>query len=192
MSAVPPPPPKRSPWRNPFGIALVAYYLVMAVVGLLIPDDILEAHAWARDFSDFMASIVPQIDRITALNIEPDVNRFYFSMLWAASPLLCILMVGELISGKRRGYSMWHSTPRMMLPTLGAVAFVVLWTSNLWWVDPNLRLSRMLFATSFGRSVLGSITFSHTPVACAAATGLWLLAWCTGHITCNLKEKRHE
>ncbi|MEJ1172452.1 hypothetical protein, partial [Variovorax sp. CCNWLW235] len=71
--------PRTSAWRNPFGLALVAYYLVMAVVGLLIPDDILRVNGWARDFSDFMASVVPQIDRITALNIKPDMNRLAVS-----------------------------------------------------------------------------------------------------------------
>ncbi|RST48561.1 hypothetical protein [Variovorax sp. DXTD-1] len=91
---------KTSAWRNPFGLALVAYYLVMAVVGLLIPDDILRANAWARDFSDFMASVVPQIDRITALNIRADVNRFYFSVLWAASP--CLFVISAL---NRPGFS---------------------------------------------------------------------------------------
>ena len=30
----------KSPWLNPFGLALVAYYLAMAVIGLLVPDDI--------------------------------------------------------------------------------------------------------------------------------------------------------
>ncbi|RST47376.1 hypothetical protein [Variovorax sp. DXTD-1] len=184
--------PKQSPWRNPFGIALVTYYLVMAIMGLLIPDDILKANAWARDFSDFMASIVPQIDRITALNIEPDVNRFYFSVLWAGSPLLCAMVIGELLSGRRRGYSMWHSTPRTMFPALVAVAFVVLWSINLWWVDPNLMLSRMLFSAPLGRSAFGSIAFSHAPVACAAAAALWLLAWCTGHIPRHIRSHRHD
>ena len=79
-------------WKSPLGLALIGYYLVMAVVGLLIPEDILSANAWAREFSDFMASIVPQIDRITALGIRPEVNRFYFSVLWAGSPLLLLIL----------------------------------------------------------------------------------------------------
>ena len=91
MSAAPLQPAERSAGRNPYGIALVAYYFVMAVVGLLVPDDFLQGNAWARDFSDFMASIVPQIDRITALNIKPDVNRFYFSVLWAGNPILFLI-----------------------------------------------------------------------------------------------------
>jgi hypothetical protein len=175
-------PTQVSAWRNPHGLALVAYYLVMAVVGLLILDDILQANAWARDFSDFMASIVPQIDRITALNIEPEVNRFYFSVLWAASPLLCVLMIGELIGGRRRGYSMWRSTPRKMFSALCAVAFILFWATHLWWVDPSLRLTHTLFSAPFARSAVGSFAFTHAPVVCAAAAALCLLAWCTGYI----------
>jgi hypothetical protein len=163
----------------------------MAVVGLCIPDDILKANAWARDFSDFMASIVPQIDRITALNIQPDVNRFYFSVLWAASPLLCGAVVGELTSGRKRGYAMWHSSPRAMFPALAAAAILICWSINLWWVDPNLGLTRSLFHSPLGRSLFSGIAFSHAPVACAAASALWLVAWCTGYIPRNIRKQSH-
>lgn len=47
-----PKPRKGTLWRNPFGRAFIAFYLAMAVVGLLVPDDILESNAWAREFSD--------------------------------------------------------------------------------------------------------------------------------------------
>ena len=104
MSTKTPAPTKdlKSMLRNPFGIALVAYYLLMAIVGMLVPDDILKSHEWAREFSNFMAGIVPQIDRVTALNIKPDVNRFYFSVLWAGSPMMVVIVFGGVFSSIRQ------------------------------------------------------------------------------------------
>lgn len=90
--------------RDPFGFVFVAYYLVMAVVGMLIPDDIM-SHQWAREFSNFMAGVVPQIDRITALNIKPDVNRFYFSLLWAGAPIFAVIVIsGALVRGVNESF----------------------------------------------------------------------------------------
>lgn len=44
-------------WNHPLMRVMCVYYFAMAVLALLIPDDILTSHAWAREFSDFMASI---------------------------------------------------------------------------------------------------------------------------------------
>jgi hypothetical protein len=97
-----------SPWRTPLAIAAVLYCICMAVVGLWVPDNILKDNNWARDFSHFMAGIVPQINRITALNIKPDVNRFYFSVLWAGSPALIIIIIFAVFDGwKKQSAPMW-------------------------------------------------------------------------------------
>ncbi|MEN9842590.1 MAG: hypothetical protein RLZZ612_419 [Pseudomonadota bacterium] len=78
-------------YKSPWGVAFMAYFVAMGLVGALTPPDILTAYRWTRPFTDFMASIVPQIDKVTALGIDADINRFYFSVMWAGSPMIFIL-----------------------------------------------------------------------------------------------------
>ncbi|RST47375.1 hypothetical protein [Variovorax sp. DXTD-1] len=193
MKASPLSSPKQSPWRNPFGIALVAYYLVMVVVGLLIPADILQANAWARDFSDFMASIVPQIDRITALNIKPDVNRFYFSVLWAGSPVLFVISLFLIWDGWRQRSALMWTAPfkTASVPMVFATLVFIAMLQVNWLVDPTLRLSRSYFGTVLGRATLAQL-FVLGPVIFGLGLAAWLLGWLSGYIPRNMKEPRHE
>lgn len=177
------------PGYNPFGIALIAYYLLMALVGLLIPDDILSANAWAREFSDFMASVVPQIDRITALNIKPSVNRFYFSVLWAGSPVLLLIVCIMMWDAKRRDVAtMWTAPLRIAaLPMLfGLVVCVLLLLPQLL-VDPSMRLSRNTFGSSFGRGFLAQI-FVLGPILFGPGICAWVVCWLTGTIPRNIRK----
>ena len=183
----------KSAWRNPFGIALVVYYLVMAVLGLLIPDDILKSNAWAREFSDFMASIVPQIDRITALNIKPDVNRFYFSVLWVGSPVLFLLCAIVIWTGRLNPSAiMWK------LPLLPAVAWMLflglaVWAAqNGYWItDTTNRQLRLLLVSTTGRSFWGSAVYVHGTSIFGAMLILWLFGWLTGYIPRNIKKQKN-
>lgn len=152
--------PKRSPWRNPFGIALVAYCLVMALVGLLVPDDILQANAWARDFSDLMASIVPQIDRITALNIKPDVSRFYFSVLWAGNPILFFISLLLVWDGRHHGYAMWRMPLFKAIGLMGLFVALVVCAQWMYWMeDVTNRQLRLLLGNTLGRSFWASSVY---------------------------------
>jgi hypothetical protein len=183
---------KKSVWSNPFVIAMVAHYLVMALVGLCIPNDILKANAWAREFCDLMASIVPQLDRITALGIKPDVNRFYFSVLWATSPALFIVCVGTIWSGRNDPKtSMWTMPLHKALAYVIGFIFVFFWTQQLWTVDPSMRLSKVLFASDLGRSFYAQLIFSWGAVFSVAAVFVWLLGWLTGYIPRNIERQRH-
>lgn len=182
----------RSAWRNPFGIALVVYYLVMAIVGVLVPDDILKSYAWAREFSDFMAGIVPQIDRVTALNIKPDVNRFYFSVLWVGSPMLLVIVCLMLWDGRRRNAAtMWIAPFTKML---GPIAFGLIVTLALleihWIVDPNLRLSRFTFGVSVGRALIAQL-FVAGPIFFSPGILVWTVGWLTGYIPRNIERGRN-
>ena len=192
MSADPLQPPERSAWRNPYGIALVGYYLVMAVVGMLVPDDILQRNAWARDFSDFMASIVPQIDRITALNIKPDVNRFYFSILWAGSPVLSVISLLFIWDGwRRRSALMWTAPLKAALLPMGlAMVATVAMLQVDWLVDPTLSLSKTYFGTVFGRATLAQV-FVLGPVLFGLGLTVWSLGWLSGYIPHNIRKQRH-
>lgn len=183
---------KKSVWSNPFVIAMVAHYLVMALVGLCIPENILKANAWAREFSDFMASIVPQIDRITALGIKPDMNRFYFSVLWATSPALFVICVGTIWSGRTNPKtSMWTMPLHKAFVYLTGLALFVVWTQCLWTVDPSMRLTKVMFSPALGRSFYAQLVFSWGAVFCIAGVLVWLLGWLTGYIPRNIERKRH-
>ena len=67
---------------------LGGFALIALIFGLLLPDKPISDFVWAARFSDFMASIVPQIDRLTALGIRSENTRLYYSVLWACSPPL--------------------------------------------------------------------------------------------------------
>lgn len=98
---------------------LIGSYALFAAIGLLIPEDLrLADHPNLSAFCDFMAAIVPQIDRITAMGIKPDVNRFYFSLLWACSPPYMVYM---WISGNHFVKHEWKE-PRSPLILIGAAA----------------------------------------------------------------------
>lgn len=178
-------------WKNPFGLALIGYYLVMAVVGLLIPDDILKANAWAREFSDFMASVVPQIDRITALGIKPDVNRFYFSVLWATNSIAFILGIVMIFGGRKKDYPMW-TTPIFEAAWRSAgISVLLLWSQMLWAVAPSLRLTKLLFSTDIGRGVVGQLVFSFAPTLLFSLVVVVIGGWLSGYIPRRIKEQKN-
>jgi len=171
---------------------MVAYYLVMALVGACIPDDILKANAWAREFSDFMASIVSQIDRITAVGIKPDVNRFYFSVLWAGSPLLLFIVILMMWDAKKRGVAPLWTAPfwKTFWPILfGLVICAFAWQVT-WMVNPSLRISRFYFGNPIGRGLLGQL-LAVGPILVSPGIVLWALGWLTGYIPRNIERQHH-
>lgn len=80
-----------------FGWTLALSWLL----SVSVPDRILSNHEWARAFCDFMASFIPQIDRVTIArptgrmfddtdSLLSENNRFYFSVMWAVSPIYIV------------------------------------------------------------------------------------------------------
>jgi hypothetical protein len=178
--------------RNPFGIALLTYYLVMAIVGMLVPDDILQSNVWAREFSDFMAGIVPQIDRVTALNIKPDVNRFYFSVLWTGGPVLVVIICLMLLDGKRRGVAPMWTAP--FVKAIGPMCICMLIAVALlkvnWIVDPHIRLSIFSFGTPLGRALIAQL-FVVGPIFFSPGILVWIAGWLSGYIPRNIERNRN-
>ncbi len=182
----------KSALRNPFGIALVVYYLVMAVVGMLVPDDILKSYVWAREFSDFMAGIVPQIDRVTGLNVKPDVNRFYFSVLWAGSPVLVLLIViGTMKKGlNTESIRASDSVSKLLGIGLGLTA-MSLASLFMPFAESSPKLTNGFMGFFLGRGFLGQVLFVNGPII------LLTIAWInlpyfllTGQYQKALEEKR--
>jgi hypothetical protein len=182
---------RKPAWLDPFAIALVAYYLGMAIVGLLVPDDILKGNAWARAFCDFMATIVPQIDRITALGVEPDVNRFYFSALWAGSPMAFLIGLLHIWNGRKLGFPIWTMPFYRSCVYVIGLALMALWTQCLWSVYPDMRLTKALFLSDVGRSFYAQAVLYVMPVFIAAGITASLIGWLTGYIPQNIEKQRH-
>ncbi len=165
----------RASWRRPFAVALLLYYFVMAAVGLLVSDEFLASQPWARGFGDFMASVIPQIDRVTALDVEPDVNRFYFSALWAGKLLVLALSLVLVLRRASRLVSagrLWLLEVLMALPVL---ALLFASSQMLWAVESSAHLTALLFENDFGRSFLAQLVFSTGPVFGVACVVLWIL-----------------
>lgn len=181
----------KADWQNPFVVAMIVYYLLMAIVGMWVPDSILKDNAWTREFSDFMAGIVPQIDRITVLGIKPDVNRFYFSMLWAGSPIpfgLCILLNWD---GRRRNHPMWVMPFFKALIPFALAIILVFWSQNLWGVDSSKRLSIILFSSDLCRGFFGQVVFFTGVIIFISGHAVWLFGWLTGYIPRNIQRQRN-
>ncbi len=179
--------------RNPFGIALVVYYLLMALVGMLVPDDILKSYTWAREFSDFMAGIVPQIDRVTALNVKPDVNRFYFSVLWAGSPVLVLLIIiGTMQKGlNTESIQPSDSVGKLLCVGLGATVMGLAALSMLF-AESSPKLTNGLIGFFFGRGFLGQVIFVTGPIIILTVAWINLPYFLlTGQYQKALEEKRH-
>ena len=130
-------------------------WVILAVIGLFIPEKVLSENEWAWRFSDFMASIVPQIDRIAALNLRPEVNKFHYSILWAVSPVFPGLALPSIL----------YATPTGKVPTLGQVLgifiacmWVIGFTMFLWWGlgymdDRSNGVERIMFYYPLSRDI---------------------------------------
>lgn len=167
-------------WLNPLSLLLIGYYLVMAIVGTLIPDDILSANAWARDFSDVVASIVPQIDRITALGIKPDVNRFYFSVLWAVSPVLVLTVLAFFALRPFRAED-WRQAGapkyQSLLFLLAVMLVCGIWPQTLFWVDPAHQLTQVLMGNFVARALFAQLIWVVGPCLFLAVSPFAFAAW---------------
>jgi len=85
---------------------IVASVLFSVVFSAMAPMRMISDYEWARVFSDFMASFIPMIDKVTIAMLDSHVNRseenrFYFSVMWALSPICILLAWQQMMAGKR-------------------------------------------------------------------------------------------
>ncbi|WP_234266822.1 hypothetical protein [Hydrogenophaga sp. NFH-34] len=177
-------------YSTPTGMALIIYFVLTVLIGMFIPSDILTANAWAREFSDFMASIVPQIDRVTSLGIKSDINRFYFSLLWGLSPFLFVMSALVVWSERKRGYPVW-SAPlnKTILPILfGIFIFALsLWGYGL--LDIDSKMVCRILNSIWGRSFMGNLLFVASPVGVIGGVSAISYGWLSGYIPKNIHEQ---
>ena len=155
---------KRS-FGTPLGKMLLGYVALMGFVALVIPADMLKAYPWAVTFSDFMAGWIPQINRLAGLGIQPEVNRFYYSVLWTASPGLLILSVFKISEDLKMGLG-----SALMMPPLKLLPFIlVVWGAILasqygfWMTDTSNGFFRFILGNRLGRAFWGNIMFVAGP-----------------------------
>ncbi|MDR7151726.1 putative integral membrane protein [Hydrogenophaga palleronii] len=184
------PEPKEPVFKTPYEKAFGAYIALTGLIVFFIPVDILKAYPWAVEFTDFMAGWVPQIDLVTSLGIRPEFNRFYYSVLWAMSPVLfvvCCLMGWE---GRQRTYPFWslplHKAVCLAL-VLGAIIFA---TANMGWMT-NTRngVLRFILGNRLGMGYLGNMAYVVGPVMFTAGLFNLILGWLSGAIPRHIRQQ---
>lgn len=141
--------------RTQIGFVLGSYALFV-VIGLAVPESVLRDYAWAKNFSDVMASIVPQIDRVTqlsaAMHAKADVNRFYYSFLWAISPLYFAIFYNSSNQYIKTNYkieSMFAVLPHILFMLVVSL-FIFFWPT-----EGGSRIEGMLFKHRLSSIFLG-------------------------------------
>lgn len=180
-------------FSTPTGMALLGYYMLTALVGMFIPSDILTANAWAREFSDFMASIVPQIDRITALGIKSDINRFYFSLMWAMSPIFIFLIFLDALTHKN-SHPAWSAPLNKLFLTIVVAVCLIFATNNAYWMDiaTNYQANQIIqfyLGNGLGRGFVANTMYIVAPVYIAGGCLVLIYGWLSGHIPRNINKQ---
>lgn len=161
----------KSALQNPFGVALCVYYFFMVLVGVFVPDDILKDHMWAAEFCNFMASIIPQIDIVTSIGVNSDVNRFYFSVLWLGSPVLVgIVLLGALVDGINENMVDASMSEAKLIASAVVAAGSCFYILSMSYVDDTSRLTQGLLGFNLGRSFGAQLVFVNGPIMFLAAS----------------------
>jgi len=148
-------------------------WAVLAAVGLFIPEKVLSENEWAWRFSDFMASFIPQIDRITALNLRPEVNKFHYSILWAVSPLYCAVFLNWIFK-EASTETTTRTYSQACIALFGTMLFagfaMFLWGFNA----PNNSVERIMFMHPITRGITAPILVFGF---CASLAGFTVTIW---------------
>lgn len=100
------------------GKLIFVIYALMVVFGWWVSNDLLESSPNLRLFTDFMASIVPQIDRVTTLGgaTAGNANRVLYSVLWVVGIVLGTIYAGLVFKKLARGESLdWEGGANVWL-----------------------------------------------------------------------------
>ncbi len=176
--------------KTPYEKAVVSCIALMAVIALFIPADILQTSPRAVAFTDFMATWVPQIDLITGLGIRPELNRFYYSVLWAISPVLLVLCFLMCWDGRQRTYPFW-SLPLHKAILLALVGGLILYAANkgFWMTATRSGPLHFVLGNRIAMASMGNITYVVFPVLNAGGMLALALGWLSGAIPRHIRRK---
>ena len=180
--------PSKVPGGNkPQMYFLLGSWAFFGALGLLIPSDILD-HAWAREFTDFIAAIVPQIDRIAALKLKPDVNRFHYSVLWSVSPIYLIIAISSMNANIVSGAHKLNYIQSLLSLIFGL--YIFLFSMFLWYGFGSVKADDPQTVFLFYNDIIRSFwapLFAFVPSFFAGGIFVILKNMITGHL---FKEKR--
>jgi hypothetical protein len=182
--------PKELVFKTPYEKAFGAYIVLTGLIVFFIPADILKSHAWAVEFTDYMAGWVPQIDLITGLGVRPDLGRFYYSVVWAMSPLLFVLCVLMGLDRRQRTYPFWNLPIHKAIPlalTLSVIVYAS--TQGYWMTNTNNGVLRFLVGNRLGMAYVGNITYVAAPVMFAAGFFNVVAGWMSGAIPRHIRRQ---
>lgn len=171
---------KRTPYKwGATDYWMVVAYCAMVVFGWWVPNDLIERSPELRAFCDFMAAVIPQIDRVTTLGgvTIGNAQRVIYSVLWVfAIFTLPVAIWRRFKEVQRDGFEPEHRTTSWLMvvfaPTLGsALALNALF---LYSMDLSSRLGSFVFANRFGAGIFAPLLV-FVPVA--VIFGIFLLVW---------------
>lgn len=75
--------------ENPFFIAVLFVVCLSPVVAYSLPDRVTTLCPWCKSFSDFVANLIPSIDKLANRSLFPEITRFFLSLEWAIWGPIC-------------------------------------------------------------------------------------------------------
>jgi hypothetical protein len=90
-------------WLIPFVLISPAIYI--------IPADVFTQYPWTREYTDFIASIVPMINRTAHLHPQPDKFRAFYAYAWSWLPLFALLNHIDFKTRREIGFKIPNPSP---------------------------------------------------------------------------------
>lgn len=146
-------------------------FAMSAVVAAWTPEDIL-TRPWARAYVDFIARLIPAVERVPKFSPLPGVAQLYFAVMWLTVPVvfgICIY-AGVKAPEHRRNEALRKI--RGKLGWIGLVVFIPIilyYGFHLQFLGnpPGPRQLRFQMSSRFGLGFIGAFEFCGMPMLAA-------------------------
>lgn len=142
----------------------VFYFWLVAgtVIALIIPATILSDWKIIKDFTDFMSTLVPAINRATKVSDMPEVTRFYISFMWVLFPVMVLTFLFYMENSMEFNYFITkiNGFKFFFAATLGsclmaALTYLLLWEGYIFFDDQ----SQIDYAAGYGKKKIAEYFF---------------------------------
>ena len=121
--------------KSDWMINAIPFVLISPVI-FFIPNDVFTLYPWVQGYTDFVASLVPMIDRTAHLHPQPDKFRAFHAYAWSWFPIFIVLSLLFFRLSVDRMNSYWASVwPRQV--TLFLTVLVSMWCIFMIFVVPG-------------------------------------------------------